>query len=138
MFDVLGEINWWAVIIGFTAVSVLGGVWFAVLFAEPYNVSLGRAPDAPPVQKPLFFAGPALCTLAMTITTAVLIYALGVHTYRDALLFAVIAGIGYLAAAATNIAINPNFPRPLLYAAITGTYYLLSMVVVALVIVALE
>jgi Protein of unknown function (DUF1761) len=114
---------------------VLGGVWFAVLFPKAYNLSLGRAADAPAVKKTIFMVGPALCSLAITVTTAILI---AIATYTEALLFAIIAGLGYLVANTTNIAINPNFPRPLRYSIISGSYNLIGIVIVSAIFVALK
>jgi hypothetical protein len=57
---------------------------------------------------------------------------------RDALLFALIVGVGYLVANTTTIAINPNFPRPLLYAAISGTYNLVGIMIVSVLDVAIR
>lgn len=136
MFDVLGDINWFAVLLGFLAFVLLGGVWFAGIFPKAYNTSLGRPADAPPVKKALFFVGPPACALLVTIATTVLMYALHINTYGNAILFAVIAGTGYLIANTTNIAINPNFPRPLLYAAISGSYNLVGIMVVSVLVVA--
>jgi hypothetical protein len=137
MFNVLDDLNWLAVLAGFVAFALLGGVWFALLFAKAYNRSLGRADDAPPVRSPLFFAGPPLGALVVTVTTAVLMRALRIDTYGDALLFALIAGVGYLVANTTTIAINPNFPHPLRYAAISGGYNVAGLVLVSLLQVAL-
>lgn len=138
MFTVLAEINWIAVLAAWIAFTALGGVWFAVLFPKAYNRSLGRDPDAAPMSAPIFFVGPTLCTLAISITTAILMYALNIETYRDALTFAALAGFGYLVANTTNIAINPNFPRPLLYALISGTYNIIGIVLACMLIVAIR
>lgn len=131
MFDVLGDLNWIGILAGFLAFTVLGGVWFAVLFPKAYNRSLGRDADAKPEVSALFYAGPALTSLVITITSAVLMVALNIGSYGDALLFGFIVGLGYLTANTVNIAINPNFPRPLFYAAISGAYNLLGSVLVS-------
>ncbi|GAA2526259.1 DUF1761 domain-containing protein [Winogradskya humida] len=138
MFNVLGDINWLAVLAGFAAFALLGGLWFALLFPKQYNHSLGRPADAQPIRSPLFLAGPPLCALIITITTATLIQALHITTYADALVFALIAGIGYLVANTTTIAINPNFPHPLRYAAISGGYNVIGLVLVSLLNVAIS
>lgn len=65
MFDVLGDVNWAGILVGFLAFAALGGVWFALLFHKAYNRSLGRA-DAKPQPSPLFFAGPPLTALVIT------------------------------------------------------------------------
>ncbi|WP_306214819.1 DUF1761 domain-containing protein [Actinoplanes sp. RD1] len=137
MFNVLSDINWLALVAGFAAFAVLGGLWFAVLFTKPYNRSLGRAEDAPPVRSPLFAAGPPLCSLAITVTTVVLIEALGISSPGDAAVLALIAGIGYLAATTTMIAINPNFPHPLRYALISGGYNVAGVLAAAVIYTAL-
>ncbi|WP_203726977.1 DUF1761 family protein [Paractinoplanes durhamensis] len=62
--------------------------------------------------------------------------ALKIDTYGDALLFGLIVGLGYLTANTVNIAINPNFPRPLLYAAISGGFNVIGSLIVSLLLVA--
>jgi hypothetical protein len=85
----------------------------------------------------LFIAGPAVCTLVVTLTTALLIAALRVDTLGDALLVALVVGVGYLVANTVNIAINPNMPRPLYYGLVTGSYHLVGIVAAGLVLGAL-
>ena len=52
--------------------------------------------------------------------------------------FGATVGFGYLAATTVNTAINPNIPRPLFYGLISGSYFLLSSVVVAVILVAMR
>jgi hypothetical protein len=137
MFDVLGDLNWLGILAGFFAFTLLGGAWFAGLFPAAYNRSLGRDPKAKPDPTPLFFAGPPLTALVITITTAILMTALKIGTYGDALLLGLITGVGYLTANTVNIAINPNFPRPLLYAAISGGYNVVGSLIVSALLIAL-
>jgi hypothetical protein len=46
-------------------------------------------------------------------------------------------GVGYLAANTVTIAINPNFPRPLLYAAISGSYNIVGSLTVSAILLAI-
>jgi Protein of unknown function (DUF1761) len=137
MFNVLSDVHWLGVLVAFVAFVVLGGVWFAVLFAKAYNRSLGRDESARPEGTALFYAGPPLISLVITVTSAVLMAALRIDSYADGLLFGLIVGVGYLVANTVNIAINPNFPRPLHYALISGTYNLLGSLLVSTILVAL-
>ncbi|WP_051809093.1 DUF1761 domain-containing protein [Streptomyces sp. NRRL S-378] len=91
---------------------LLGGVWFAFLSSKPYHISLGRDPSAKPVASPLFFAGPPLTSLVITLTSAFLMAVLKIDSGADALVFGLAVGVGYLVANTVTIAINPNFPRP--------------------------
>lgn len=63
--------------------------------------------------------------------------ALHIESYTNALLFALIVGLGYLVANTVNIAINPNIPRPPLYGAISGAYHLVGVVIVSVILVAM-
>jgi hypothetical protein len=136
MFDVLGDLNWIGILIGFVALTLLGGLWFAALFPKAYNRSLGRDAGAKAPSTPLFLAGPPVTSLVITLTSAILIAALKIDNYGDALLFGLIVGVGYLTANTVTIAINPNFPRPLLYAAISGSYNIVGSLIVSAILLA--
>lgn len=132
----LGSVNWIAVLLAVVAYTVLGGAWFAGLFAKPYATALGRESTPKPTQPALSFGGPAVATLFVVTTTAALMSALGIETVVDAVVFALVVGIGYLAANTVIIAINPNMPRPLSYSLISGAYHLVGIVITALILVA--
>ena len=138
MFDVLTAINWLSVLVAFVAYFLLGPLWYLFLFPRQYRVSLGRKPDEPQNPDPLYIVGPAVCALVITLASAVLFYALNVTSYGNAVGLAALVGIGYLVANTVNVAINPNIPRPFLYGSITGSYHLLGMVLVNLVLVAMR
>jgi hypothetical protein len=140
MFNVLTTINWLSVLAAFVAYFLLGALWYMVLFPKPYRASLGKEtmPDTGQSQGPLYMVGPAVCALLITITCAVLISMLHVDTYGNALCFALLVGVGYLFTNTVNIAINPNMPRPFFYGLITGSYHLVGMVLVNLILVAMK
>ena len=133
MFNVLAEINWLAVLVSVVAWSLIGGVYFGAVIAKPYAIALGRENDAKSKPPAITFAGPMITGVVMVVTSAVLMRALGVDAIGDAIAFGLIVGIGYLAAMTVTIAINPNFPRPLYYAALNAPGFVLSSVVVAII-----
>ena len=138
MFNVLSEISWLSVLIAFVPYFILGALWFTLLFSKPYNISLGRESEISQKPAPIFIIGPALCCLVITVASAILINALQIEAYEDALTFALITGFGYLVANTFNIAINPNIPRPILYGIISGTYHLVGIVIVSLILVVMK
>lgn len=138
MFTVLTAINWLSVLVAFIVYFLLGGLWYTALFAQPYKVSLGKANQALQNQTPLYIVGPALCVLVITIAYTVLLYLVGINSYTQALAFAMLVGTGFLVANTTNIAINPNIPRPFLYSLITGAYHLVGITLVSLILVAMR
>ena len=133
----LSSLPWLGIFLAFAAYFVLGGLWFTLLFKRPYAFSLGKTMDGLQNDAAIFMVGPAVCSLVITLTTAVLMQALGISTYGQALTFALLIGVGYLVANTVNIAINPNMPRPLLYASISGAFHLTGIILVVLILVAL-
>ena len=140
MFTVLSTINWLSVLAAFVAYFLLGALWYLLLFPKAYQASLGKTyePDAKQNQEPLYIIGPAVCALVITITCAILLYALHITSYGNALAFALLVGAGYLFTNTVNIAINPNIPRPFFYGLITGSYHLVGMLLVNLILVAMK
>lgn len=138
MFDTVSTINWFSVPAAFFPYFFLGALWFTVLFKKQYAISLGKENDQPQSVAPIFIIGPAICTLIVTIASAILINALHIDSYTNALLFAAVVGFGFLVANTTNIAINPNIPRPLLYAAISGSYHLVGISMASIILVAMN
>jgi hypothetical protein len=122
MINAISDLNWFGVLLAFAVYFLLAVVWYTVLFKKQYTISLGKENDPQPSLTPIFIVGPALCTLIVTLTSAILMKALNVESYQDALVFAIIIGFGYLVANTVDIAINPNIPRPLLYGAVMYPY----------------
>ncbi len=140
MFNVLTSLNWLGVAAAFAAYFLLGALWYLGLFPKAYRASLGKEnePNTGQNQQLLYIVGPAVCALIITITCAVLLHALHISSYGGALDFALLVGLGYLFANTVNIAINPNIPRPFFYGLITGSYHLVGMVLVNLILMALK
>jgi len=138
MSNVLSSINWFSVLVAFLAYFLLGALWYMRLFPQLYKVSLGKADQTLDNQGTLYLVGPGLCVLATVIASAILFYALGISSYPQALGFAGLIGVGFLVANTTNIAINPNIPRPFLYSSITSGYHLVGMTLTSLILMAMR
>jgi len=137
MISQLANLNWISVLVAFAGYFILGALWFTLFFSKPYRISLGRENETLQ-NKPIFIVGPALCSLVITVASAVLIYALNVQSIGDAFKFSLLVGIGYLFANTVNIAINPNIPRPILYGMISGTYHLVGIFFVSVILVLMK
>lgn len=133
MFNVITDINWLAVLVAAVASCALAGVYFAVVVAKPYVVALGREGSPAPETSLVTNMGPVVCILVTTVTSAILVEALDVTTVGDALWFGLIVGIGYLTAMTYQIAINPNFPRPLYYGAINAPFFIATSLLTAVI-----
>jgi hypothetical protein len=136
MFNVLTDLNW----LGFVVASVIGlglaALWFVVVIAKPYQVALGREGSPASETNLVTNLGPIVCQLIVTFTSAVLLEAMDITSIGDAIAFGLITGIGYLAAMTFQIAINPNFPRPLFYGWLNAPFFVVLSVITAVVITA--
>jgi Protein of unknown function (DUF1761) len=138
MISQLTNLNWISVLIAFVAYFILGALWFTLFFKKPYSISLGKENNLPEKPAPIFIVGPALCSLVITIANAILFYSLNIQSIGSALEFSFVVGIGYLVANTINIAINPNIPKPILYGIISGSYHLVGIVIVNIILNAMK
>lgn len=138
MIHLLSAINWVGVLAAFAGYFFLGPLWYMIFFKKPYAVSLGRENETPQNPGPLFVVGPAVCSLVITTTSALLMNVLGIDSYAAALEFALVVGVGYLVSNTVNIAINPNIPRPILYGAVSGAFHLVGIVIACSVLYAMK
>ena len=135
MIQFLSAINWLSVLLALVAYSALGALWFTLLFKKQYAKSLGKENENLQNSAPIFIVGPMICSLLITITSALLIKALGIHSLAAGLEFAFIVGVGYLFSNTVNIAINPNMPKPIPYGIISGMFHLVGMLIVCSILV---
>ena len=138
MIQSFSAISWLAVLAAFISYSILGALWYMLLFKKTYLISLGKENEPPTKPAPIFIIGPAACVLVITITTAILMHALAISSYGAALEFAMVIGVGYLVANTVNIGINPNIPRPIHYGIITGAYHLVGIVIACMILFAMR
>lgn len=138
MISQLSNLNWISVVIAFFAYFILGALWFTLLFKKQYAISLGKENEPQQKPAPIFIIGPAICSLVITIASALLIYALNLSAINRAIEFAFVVGIGFLVANTINIAINPNIPRPIHYGIISGAYHLTGILIVSIILVAMK
>lgn len=137
MISQLAQLNWWGVLVAFVAYFLLGAFWFTLFFSKSYKLSLGKENETLP-NKPIFIVGPAICSLVITIASALILQLLQINTIGDALELCVLIGVGFLVANTVNIAINPNIPRPILYGVISGSYHLAGILVVGIILITMK
>ena len=133
MVDGFAHLNWLAIIAAVIAYFILGGIWFPLIVKRAYM----RALESEMRSGALSLVGPLACITVTTITCAMLIHLLGVTSYIGAIQFGLLVGIGYLTPMTVNIALNPLFPKPLLYSVINAPYFIGGSVLVSLILVAM-
>ena len=138
MVTVFGQLRWSAILLATVAYYVLGAIWFTPVFGRFYDKALGFERAKGHKWPPIYYIGPFISSLFVTVAISVLIYALDVDALSDVVLLGLIVGVGCAASISFNNAINPKTPIPLLYGAVTGGYHVIGILVVAAVIFALK
>lgn len=138
MFNITSELNWLAIMLATLAYFILGAIWFTPLFGKAYDKALDSKRAKGQKWPAIYYVGPFVSALVTATATAVLLYALRVGQMSDALLLGVIVGVGYAMSISFNNAINPKTPRPLLYGAVTGSYHVVGIVIVAAILFAMK
>lgn len=131
-FEMLGQLNWLAVIVGAAIYFGIGAVWFTVLFSSAWQRSIGWDPSRERPMSPVVYAVPALFYLVAATATAMLAAATGSDDWADGVMLGLVVGIGYaLTIVASEAVFDPHKPQPWRWFAITGAYHLLGLVIVA-------
>ncbi|MGH2554224.1 MAG: DUF1761 domain-containing protein [Actinomycetota bacterium] len=129
-FDVLGDLNWLAVIVATVAYFAPGGLWFASpVFGRPWIRASGiQMPEGAPGTA--FYVGPFATCLVATIATAMLVEATGSDTLGEGIVLGLVLGIGL---ALTTLFVtgifDPKKPEPMVWFAITGGYHLIGLLI---------
>ncbi len=139
MFDVLGELNWLAIIAATVVYYALGGFWFgSAAFGKQWETALGFEKPKDWKLTPVFYIGPLIGCLLASIATSILIYALDIQSLADAMMLGLIAGVGYAAAVSGTNAITPTAARPVVLGMIQSIYHIIGMVIIAVIIFSLK
>jgi len=136
-FDVLGDLNWLAVIVGAVIYFALGALWYSpMLFARPWQRSIGWDPErTPPEMKPTTYVVPFLAYLVMAVAVGMIAAAAGSDTLADGIVLGLVLGIGLsLMHTLVDATFDPNKPQPWTWFAINGSYHALGLLIVAVIV----
>jgi hypothetical protein len=132
-FEVLGDLNWLAVIVAAIAFFGLGAIWYAPpVFGRAWQRSSGV--EMPEGEQPgmAFYIGPFATCLLSTIATAMLAVVTATDTFGEAIVLALVVGLGYAAAVAFVGGIfDPHKPQPQVWFAIFSGYQMVGLIIVA-------
>jgi hypothetical protein len=131
--DILGELNWLAVIVAAIAFFALGAVWYAPpVFGRAWQQAAGA--EVPEGTRPgiAYYVGPLATCLLSTVATAMLAVATGTDTVGEAVVLGLVVGVGVAAAVAfVGGVFDPHKPQPLRWFAIFGGYQVVGLLIVA-------
>lgn len=136
-FDVLGQLNWLAVLVGAVIYFALGALWYSpVLFGRAWQRSIGWDPErTPPEMSPTTYIVPFLGYVVMSVAVGMLAAALSSDTLAEGIVLGLVLGVG-LSLMHTLIDANfdPNKPEPWTWFAINGSYHAIGLLIVAVIV----
>jgi hypothetical protein len=137
-FSVLGDLNWFAVIVATIVYFGLGGLWYAeFLFGKAWQKAMGWDGNAPEGAGAGIYAVPLVTCFVATLATAMLAAATSTDTLGEGIVLAIVVGIGL---SASVLAVTGMFdstkPAAMTTVAISAGYHfvgiLLASVILAL------
>jgi len=140
-FDLLGEIDWLAVIIAAVAYFVIGAVWYAPpLFGKAW-MAAGGLPDMrqtggrPPAT---IYLVPLIGSVLSAIALGMIALATGTDTIGEGIVLGLVVGVGFaLSIAAVTATFESQKPKPMVWGAINGGYHLVGNLVAAVIVAAM-
>lgn len=135
-FDILGQLNWLAVIVGALIYFALGAIWYMPFaFGKPWMRSIGWDESRQPQANPMTYIAPLVLYIVAAIATGMLAAASGSDTFGEGIVLGLVIGVGYaLVLTAVEAVFDPNKPQPWVWFAISGAYHLIGLVIVAVVV----
>ena len=136
-FDVLGEINWLAVIVGGVIYFALGALWYSpMLFGRQWQRSIGWDPErTPPQMSPTTYVVPFIAYLVMAAAVGMIAAAAGSDSIGEGVVLGLVLGVGLaLMHTLVDATFDPNKPEPWTWFAINGTYHALGLLIVAVIV----
>lgn len=99
--ELLGELNWLAIVVAAIVSFAIGWPWYGPLFGKAWLAALGKTADEiEPSPKPFIIS--MVTALISSFVLAVLIACLGINTWFDGALLGLAIGIGFIAASTVS------------------------------------
>jgi hypothetical protein len=136
-FDVLGELNWLAVIVAALAYFVLGALWYAPPVMGKTWMAAGGMETPADDRRPGagIYVVPLVGSVLSAVALGMLAEATGTDTVGEGFVLGVVVAIGFaLAIALVTATFESNKPKPMVWGAINAGYHALGIIVAALII----
>ena len=134
-FEVLGDLNWLAVIVATIVYFALGGVWFAnAVLGKAWQRAGGFEIPADQRPGPAYFIGPFITCLITTIAVAMLAKASGTDTVGEGIVLGLVTGVGIATAVlAVGGLFDPQKANPRTWVAISAGYHVVGLLIASVI-----
>ena len=128
--EVIGDLNWLAVLVATVAYFALGGLWYAEpVFGRAWFRSSGiEVPEEGPSAS--FYVIPLVTCFLVTLATAMLAEATGSDTLGGGLVLGLVLGVGIALALTVLAGAFDTRPEPVTYIAIYSGYHVVGLLVI--------
>lgn len=140
-FDLLGDVDWLAVLVGAVAYFVLGAIWYArPVFGTVWMQAGGmQMPAEGQRPGPAIFVVPLSGSILSAIALGMLALASGTDTVVEGIVLGLVVGVGFAVAIAfVTATFEANKPNQVVWGAINGGYHLVGNVLAAVLIAAIQ
>ncbi|MEO7295782.1 MAG: DUF1761 domain-containing protein [Candidatus Limnocylindria bacterium] len=135
--NVVGQLNWLAVIVGAVIYFALGALWYSpLLLGRQWQRSIGWDPERqPPEVKVATYLVPFGAYIVMAVAVGLLAAATETDTIGEGVVLGLVLGLGLsLMHTLVDASFDPNKPQPWAWFAINGTYHAAGLLIVAVVV----
>lgn len=136
-FDLLGDLNWVAVVVAGIVYYALGALWYSpVAFAKPWMRSIGWDPaQGAPKMGVGDVVGPLLAYVVAAVAVGMLAVGTTSDTFGEGLVLGLITGVGVAGVLAYVTAVfDPKKVEPITWFAVTAGYHLVGLVAAAIIV----
>ena len=138
--DLLGEVDWLAVIIAAVAYFVIGAVWYAPFLFGKAWMAAGGMPDPSEGERPppTIYLIPLIGSVLSAVALGMLALGTGTDTIGEGVILGLVVGIGFaVSIALVTATFESQKPKPMVWGAITAGYHAVGNLVAAIVIAAM-
>jgi hypothetical protein len=134
--DVLGDLNWLAVIVAGLAYFALGALWYAsAVFGKAWQRSMGWEVQADEQPGPALYIVPLITCLIAAIAVGMLAEATGSDTFGEGIVLGLVTGVGIAGAVLLVTGIfDPKKPEPMTWFGITAGYHLVGLLIASVIV----
>jgi hypothetical protein len=136
-FDVLGDLNWLAVIVAAIAYFAIGALWYAPpvfgkTWADAGGFSLPERGQSP---NPAIYVTPLIGSVLSAIALGMIAKASGTDTFPEGIVLGLVVAIGFaISIALVTAQFETTKPKPMVWGAINGGYHMVGNLVAAIIV----
>lgn len=135
-FDVLGDLNWLAVLVAAIAYFVLGAIWYArPLFGRMWAEAGGLEMPEGQRPNPAIFATPLIGSILSATALGMIAAASGTDTFGEGIVLGLVVAVGFaLTVSLVTAVFESNKPNRMVWGAVNAGYHVVGNLVAAVII----